>query len=239
MIKIYNKSDLFNFANTNSGYSIINSYGLYAEAKKILISEINSKFDDIYDEDFIKLIKIIIDNKFHLIKEKKNRLLNLKNSLFLKDKVFNIFNLSDNEAFISDEENLGYPNFNWRLVRPNILGDVGPIHADKWFWDLNPSHSIPKMYKRIKIWIPLLQYPNEYSLLIKPGSHLEEFEYNFITEEKTNKRKPLISKNYYNLMEHALVNEDFLIIFNDKLLHGGCLVNHSRVSIEFTIAIKI
>ena len=150
-----------------------------------------------------------------------------------------MFNLSDNEAFITDEENLGYPNFNWRLVRTNVLDDVGPIHADKWFWDLNPSNYFPKMYQRIKIWIPLLQFPNEYSLLIKPGSHLEDFEYSFIIEKKTNKLKPLITKNFYYLMEEALINEEYLIIFNDKLLHGGRAVNHPRVSIEFTIAIKI
>ena len=58
MKKIFHKSDLINFANTNAGYSIINSHGLYADAKYFLINEINSKFDDIYEQDFYKLIQL-------------------------------------------------------------------------------------------------------------------------------------------------------------------------------------
>src|SRR5689334_11123921 len=30
---------------------------------------------------------------------------------------------------------ISHDELNWRLVRPNQPADIGPIHADKWFWD--------------------------------------------------------------------------------------------------------
>src|SRR4051794_19999445 len=29
---------------------------------------------------------------------------------------------------------INHDELNWRLVRPNQPSDVGPLHADKWFW---------------------------------------------------------------------------------------------------------
>ena len=48
---------------------------------------------------------------------------------------------------ISDENKLGYGELVWRLVRPNKKDDVGPIHCDKWFWDLNPKIMFRKIVK--------------------------------------------------------------------------------------------
>ena len=36
------------------------------------------------------------------------------------------------DIMISDEENIGYPNIYWRLVRPMKAKDVGPVHRDEW-----------------------------------------------------------------------------------------------------------
>ena len=45
------------------------------------------------------------------------------------------------EYRISDEEGLGYPNVYWRLVRPNNKADVGPLHCDAWFWEINNNYN--------------------------------------------------------------------------------------------------
>ena len=57
---------------------------------------------------------------------------------------------------ISDEECLGYPNIYWRLVRPNEPADVGPLHRDSWFWELNSSFTKPAYpFLRYKVWVPI------------------------------------------------------------------------------------
>ena len=55
---------------------------------------------------------------------------------------------------ITEEDNPGYPEMYYRLVRPSPHKDVYPLHADKWFWDLG-NNEIPSKYKRIKFWISL------------------------------------------------------------------------------------
>ena len=52
---------------------------------------------------------------------------------------------------ISDENNIGYGELVWRLVRPNKKDDVGPIHCDKWFWDLNPTHYVPENCEELNV----------------------------------------------------------------------------------------
>ena len=60
------------------------------------------------------------------------------------------------EISISDEENLGYGNIYWRLVRPNEFSDIGPIHRDSWFWELNKNFPRPNFpFQRIKVWIAI------------------------------------------------------------------------------------
>ena len=57
------------------------------------------------------------------------------NSFAIMKKIQNMIG----EFEITDEEGYGHPALYWRIVRPNSHNDIGPLHADKWFWDLNPS----------------------------------------------------------------------------------------------------
>ena len=41
--------------------------------------------------------------------------------------------------YLFEKDFLGWPNFYWRIVRPNKVNDVGPLHRDEWFWKLNPE----------------------------------------------------------------------------------------------------
>src|SRR3989338_165855 len=80
------------------------------------------------------------------------------------------------EFSISDEEGVGWEEMYWRLVRPNQTQDVGPLHADKWFWDL--GHGItPSGVKRVKVWIAIVCEPYRNGLCVVPGSHLREWHY--------------------------------------------------------------
>lgn len=80
--------------------------------------------------------------KAHLIDQKKSwpkvaRI--LPRSSVEKVWALNFMKLLEDEvgAFqISDEEGLGSEDMYWRLVRQDSLSDVGPLHADEWFWAL-------------------------------------------------------------------------------------------------------
>ena len=76
------------------------------------------------------------------------------------------------EFSVSDEEFLGWPNFYWRLVRPNEKNDVGPLHRDEWFWKLNPElEKNSEVSKRVKVWIAICTEPGLNGLLIEEKSH--------------------------------------------------------------------
>ena len=83
---------------------------------------------------------------------KDNRILSKEDSkTFRKQKFFDKLNFVFGEFEISDEQNLGYENFVWRIVRPNFKNDMGPPHRDCWFWNLNPDFPGPKFeFFRIK-----------------------------------------------------------------------------------------
>src|SRR5262245_20036250 len=38
---------------------------------------------------------------------------------------------------ITNEISHAEPEIVWRLVRPDAEGDIGPLHVDSWFWDIN------------------------------------------------------------------------------------------------------
>ena len=52
------------------------------------------------------------------------------------------------EFTISDEEDLGWPNLYWRIFRPLCSEDVGPLHRDSWFWELNSTYKKPNLISR-------------------------------------------------------------------------------------------
>lgn len=138
---------------------------------------------------------------------------------------------------ISDEENLGRENIYWRLVRPDSPSDVGPMHADQWFWDLGHGKTPDHMH-RVKVWIAIYCEPGKSGFRMVPGSHLRNWPYH--GEFRDGLTKPVI-----DIADDQLDIQIFdskpgdAIVFNDKLLHGGAVGgNTSRVSLEFTMFVK-
>ena len=52
---------------------------------------------------------------------------------------------------ITDEYNFGHGEVYWRIVRPNEKLDVGPIHADRWFWEINKDYTPKKKKKELNV----------------------------------------------------------------------------------------
>lgn len=139
----------------------------------------------------------------------------------------------DTSIYVSDEENIGRPNIYWRLVRPGSAHDVGPVHADHWFWDLGHG-SIPQGYRRVKMWIPLRQDPQHVGLSIGPGTHRMHFEYGKVF--KDGKYKPIFARAPVDhLLMPAPVSVGQAVVFHDRLLHGGEVSPRAlRLSMELT-----
>ncbi|OGT25414.1 MAG: hypothetical protein A3I77_03720 [Gammaproteobacteria bacterium RIFCSPLOWO2_02_FULL_42_14] len=139
---------------------------------------------------------------------------------------------------ISDEENIGREEIYWRLVRPNQPSDVGPLHADAWFWEL--GHGLtPSGAKRVKVWIAIYCEPGLNGLLVVPDSQKKEWKYH--GEYRDSFSKPQIDEDVATpLVRLACTKPGDAIVFNDKLLHGGALNQgrYTRVSIEFTLFIR-
>ena len=141
------------------------------------------------------------------------------------------------DILISDEEEIGYPEIYWRLVRPLPYKDIGPIHADAWFWDLGHGFT-PKGHQRIKFWFSLYNETGQNGFCYVPSSHKQNFEYQ--SETRHGFKKPVfdVTKHDLNIQIFKSNPGDF-IIFNDKLLHGGKAGgNQTRVSIEFTLFVN-
>lgn len=142
------------------------------------------------------------------------------------------------EFQISDEENIGHEEIYFRVVRPGIKTDIGPIHADTWFWDL--GHGItPPGVKRVKVWMAICSEPGYNGLLVVPGSHKKAWKYH--GELRDGFVKPQIDEDESNLNTYLVETAPGdAIVFNDRLLHGGVLNRGKsiRVSIEFTMFVK-
>jgi|TARA_B110000467_G_C18172872_1_gene396182 hypothetical protein len=139
---------------------------------------------------------------------------------------------------ISDEENVGREEIYWRLVRPNEKNDIGPLHADGWFWELGHG-ATPDNVVRIKIWIGIYVEPGLNGFLYVPNSHLKDWPYH--AELKNGFNKPVIDVAEDSLNRlYFESNPGDIIIFHDKLLHGGAIGrgNSTRVSLEFTMFVK-
>ena len=174
---------------------------------------------------------------------KKNRMLNLDDTKWFEN-TDSIKELKKRfgECSISDEDGLGRSNFYWRLTRPGKKSDVGPLHRDKWFWDLNNNfgHNMNGK-KRTKVWIAIQTEPGLNGLLVEKFSHTRT-DLNYEVRHTDTILKPTLS-------EDVSINELLLvptaagsgIIFHDRLLHGGSLNNgvRSRCSIEFTVISSI
>jgi hypothetical protein len=141
---------------------------------------------------------------------------------------------------VSNEEGLLPEEMTWRLVRPNYVEDVGPIHADKWFWDLGHGR-MPPGCARLKIWIPLIAEPGRNGLKVVPGSHLRN-DWRYHGEMRDGFVKPVLDEDETTLATELLdLKPGDVLAFHDALLHGGA-VNHGkqcRVSLEFTCLFRM
>lgn len=139
---------------------------------------------------------------------------------------------------ISDEENIGREEIYWRLVRPGQSSDMGPLHADEWFWNLGHGESPPHT-TRIKVWIALFCEPGLNGFHLVADSHKKEWKYH--GEFKHGFIKPKIDEDISRLnVELIHTKPGDAIVFHDKLLHGGAPNKGAttRVSMEFTMFVK-
>jgi hypothetical protein len=172
----------------------------------------------------------------HALWPKAARILPQRAVTQIRDMPF-IKQLSDvfGDFTISDEDHIESEELYWRLVRPHQAGDVGPMHADCWFWDL--GHGVtPENCTRVKIWIPIYCEPGLNGLNVVPGSHMRDWQY--AGEMRDGYLKPQFDQSQVDLpVILPKTNPGEAIIFNDRLLHKGVLNNghKTRVSLEFTM----
>ncbi len=143
------------------------------------------------------------------------------------------------EAFgaftVSDEDEVGWPEIYWRLVRPDRSGDMGPLHADRWFWDLGHG-TTPAGVERVKVWVAVVTEPGRSGLRVVPASHRREWR--FHGEARDGKLKPQIDEDEETLGARLIDTEPGdAVVFHDALLHGGAANRgaFTRVSFEFTM----
>ena len=133
---------------------------------------------------------------------------------------------------------ISHDELNWRLVRPHQPSDIGPVHADKWFWDAGYGDgSMPAGFDRFKVWIGIHTEPRLNGLTVKPDSHRTNAWKRHV-EVKGGVRKPVLDENEASLnMQLLPLSSGQMVFFHDELLHGGALNRGStcRVSIELTI----
>ena len=128
---------------------------------------------------------------------------------------------------------ISHNELNWRLVRPNQPNDIGPIHADKWFWD-GGYGQMPEGHDRIKIWIAIHTEPGANGLKMLADSHRRQWMHHF--EMRGGINKPIFDEPEPEMPLLPLAPGQ-MVLFHDEVLHGG-VVNCSttcRVSIELTV----
>jgi hypothetical protein len=138
---------------------------------------------------------------------------------------------------LSDEEDIGRELIYWRLVRPNTTSDIGPLHADAWFWELGHG-TTPAGYQRLKVWISIFSDDGVSGFKFSPGSHKLECTYEAVSRHGMIKPQICFDTSKLNVVPFDAKPGD-AIVFHDRLIHGGVLgVVKTRVSIEFTMFVK-
>jgi hypothetical protein len=143
-------------------------------------------------------------------------------------KEFGRFEISGESGFEKEE-------IYWRLVRPREKEDVGPVHADQWFWNLG-NGATPAGVQRVKVWIAVMTEAGRNGLKIVPGSHRHEWQWH--GEFRDGIMKPVFDQDPETIgLELPEFTPGQAIVFNDRLLHVGAVNSgdKTRVSIEFTL----
>ena len=168
---------------------------------------------------------------------RKNRVASkeLVNYLENKSYVFKILKKEFRKLSFSKKVDPKKPDVYWRLVRPNKKNDVGPIHADEWFWKSN-RWKLSKDKKVLKVWMLLSNNLNK-GLKVIPNSHKKKsWIYKKIFKDGIFKPKFDEKKNLYKI-KNLVTPKGKVLIFNYRLLHAG-LINKSkstRISLEFSL----
>lgn len=169
---------------------------------------------------------------------KRNRILptsavlTIRNMPFMKEleREFGAFQITNEEGVRTEE-------IYWRIVRPNAEGDIGTLHADRWFWDL--GHGAPLGTQRVKVWIPLWCEPGRSGLSVVPGSHRKQFQFHgdhgTAYETRATYRRPVIDESVRAELLHT--EPGTAVCFHEALLHGGVNTGASetRISLEFML----
>ena len=142
---------------------------------------------------------------------------------------FRLFFIGNLKKFDSKEN---YCSF--RLARPNILKDVGGIHADKHAGGIKDIAD----KNLIIIWLPIVGFSQEYTLNISPGSH--KYDHPESSIEKDNKYISMTYDDEYTSKfkyHRPELNLGQGVIFDPNLLHGKSynLGSDTRVSIELRL----
>lgn len=195
------------------------------------------------EHEFMEIYHLIVSDDFHNSLNKKKRTLPEDHSLVLNNiSIISKIRAAIGECQVSDEHAWGYPEYYFRIVRPNAASDVGPIHTDGAFWDLHKEWLRPVGYqeKRLKVWIPVQFKFKKSGLAFIPRSHETNFE---ITHEvRHNDIKPRIKGE--DTLEKQLIYPKMAtgsaIVFSDNVVHKGMITQsqYSRISLEFTLFIK-
>ena len=139
---------------------------------------------------------------------------------------------------ISDEENVGWEEIYWRIVRPGQASDMGPLHADAWFWELGHG-TTPADRERVKVWVAVVAEPGLSGLRLVPGSHRRQWRYH--GEQRQGMLKPQLDEREEDL-DVLLVETQpgDAVVFHDRLLHGGAANQGllTRVSFELTLFVR-
>jgi hypothetical protein len=225
-------------SSTPSGFTVVDSSDLSLIASNSILAHIGETIDREFDV-LNSAAEFIIDHHFLEFKDKPARILSKPLAKRFMESLENYDYLDSKTGdFVTDEERLGYENIYWRLVRKNSLSDVGPIHADRWFWELG-ENLFPNTHVRVKVWMPLIQDDQNPSLIVLPESHKKDFTYDFKVDS-LGKKKPIFHDDAVSeAMVTAPVKVGEAIVFNDSLLHGGKVTDTYRVSLEFTIAKRV
>ena len=146
------------------------------------------------------------------------------------EKEFGTFSISNEEEWRREE-------IYWRLVRPNNTDDVGPLHADEWFWNLGHG-KMPPGHRRIKVWIAVYCERGKSGFRFVPGSHRRNWRYH--GEQRDGFIKPQIDEPEEELEVRIFESDPGqLIVFHDRMLHGGAVGGaRTRVSLEFTMLVN-
>lgn len=157
----------------------------------------------------------------------------------LKFSLFDYLRSEFGDLEVTDDEGSGHGEIYWRLVRPHETHDIGPMHADSWFWKL--GHGIPPApgKARVKIWLALWCEPGKAGLTVVPSSQLTQWP--FHGEMRHGFMKPCPDVDFSGMKKFLIPTKPGdAVIFSDDLLHGGTVTSGetTRVNLEWSVMLR-